>query len=85
MMATSILHVASSLLLLPYGLLCVCGIKEKLQPDVYETELGGEEQGKFVAWFDRFLVVFARGFCSRILLGGSARRVYSTFTPFLEV
>jgi hypothetical protein len=57
MMTTSILHIVSSLLLLPYGLLCVCAIKEKLLPDVSETELGGEEQGTFVAWFDRFLVV----------------------------
>jgi hypothetical protein len=45
MVTTSILHIASSLLLVPYGLLCVYGIKAKLDPDVSETELGGEEQG----------------------------------------
>jgi hypothetical protein len=48
--------------------LCVCGIIENLQPDVSETELGGEEQGTHVAWFDRLLVAFARGICSGALL-----------------
>jgi hypothetical protein len=57
MTTTSTLHIASSLLLLPYGLLCVSGIKAKLDPDVSETELGGEEQGTFVAWIDRFLLL----------------------------
>jgi hypothetical protein len=57
MTTTSTLHIASSLLLLPYGLLCVSGIKAKLDPDVSETELGGEKQGTFVAWIDRFLLL----------------------------
>jgi hypothetical protein len=54
MMTTTTLHIASSLLLLPYGLLCVYGIKAKLDQDVSETELVEEEQaGTFVAcWFD---------------------------------
>lgn len=47
-MSTSILHIASSLLLLPYGLLCVYGIKAKLDPDVSETELVDEEQGTLI-------------------------------------
>jgi hypothetical protein len=49
MLTTSILHIASSLLLLPYGFLCVYGIKAKLDPDASETELVEEEQGTFVA------------------------------------
>jgi hypothetical protein len=46
----SSLHIASSLLLLPYGLLCVYGIKAKLDPYVSETELVEEERCTFVAW-----------------------------------
>jgi hypothetical protein len=55
---TSALHVASSLLLLPYGLLCVSGIKAKLDSDdSSEGELvGREEQGTFVAWLDRSIL-----------------------------
>jgi hypothetical protein len=70
MTSTSILHIASSLLLVPYGFLCAYGIKEKLYADVSETELDGEEQGTFVAWFDRLSV---------------ARRLYSNFTALFEV
>jgi hypothetical protein len=78
MMNTGILHVASSLLLLPYGLLCVYGIKEKLQPDVSEAELGGEGQGTFVACgsIDCWLFLLedsARVLCSKSLLVDSAR------------
>ena len=57
MVTTNVLHIASSLLLVPYGLLCVYGIKAKIDLEASETELGGEEeQGTFIAWFDRLSV-----------------------------
>jgi hypothetical protein len=71
MTTTSILHIASSLLLVPYGLLCVYGIKAKLYADVSETEFDGEEEGTFVACFDRLSV--------------ASRRLSSTFTPLFGV
>jgi hypothetical protein len=41
MLAT--IHIASSLLLLPYGLLCISGIKRKLDSEVADTEIDGKE------------------------------------------
>jgi hypothetical protein len=75
MVTTCILHIASSLLLAPYGILCVYGIKAKLDPDVSEAELSGEERGTFIAWFARSLVLFA--------IVSTARRLCSTFTLLL--
>jgi hypothetical protein len=39
----TILHIASSLLLLPYGLLCISGIRRKLDSDAADTEFEGKE------------------------------------------
>jgi hypothetical protein len=70
MTTTSTLHIASSLLLLPYGLVCVCGIKAKLDQDddSKRNKLGAEEQGTLVAWLDRSIDRILVVLCSPLTL-----------------